>query len=102
MAENKSTAAKEGFADVPIQPGTNKGLDLHVANFIDCMKTRNKPNCDVETGAHIARFSSMGNIAYRLGRRLNWDNEKQEFINDPEANALTKAEYRAPWTLPKV
>ena len=102
MAENKSTSAKEGFVDMPIEQGTNKGLDLHVANFIDCMKTRNKPNCDIETGAHIARFSHMGNIAYQLGRKLTWDGEKQEFINDPEANAMTKAEYRAPWSLPKV
>jgi len=102
MAENKSTGAKQGFADLPVRAGTDQGLELHVANFIDCMKTRNKPNCDIETGAHIARFAQMGNIAYRLGRKLNWDGEKQEFINDPEANALTKAEYRAPWSLPKV
>ena len=102
MAENKSTSAKEGFADMPIQKGTGTGLDLHTANFIDCIKTRNKPNCDVETGAHIARFSQMGNIAFRLGRKIVWDGEKQEFLNDPEANALTKANYRAPWALPKI
>ena len=102
MAENKSTSAKEGFADLPIVKGTNQGLDLHVANFLDCIKTRNKPNCDIETGAHIARFAQMGNIAYRLGRKIVWDGDKQEFLNDPEANALTKAEYRAPWSLPKV
>ena len=102
MAENKSTSTKAGFADVPIQPGKGNGLELHVANFIDCMKTKNKPNCDIEIAAHIARFSHMGNIAYRLGRKLNWDGVKQEFINDPEANAMTKATYRAPWSLPKV
>lgn len=102
MAENKSTSAKAGFTDLPEQKGTGKGLDLHVANFIDCMKTRSKPNCDIETGAHIARFSQMGNIALRLGRKVNWDPEKQEFLNDPEANALTKTEYRTPWELPRV
>ena len=102
MAETKSTSAKSGFEDVPIQKGTGKGLDLHVANFIDCIKTRNKPNCDIETGAQIARFSQMGNIALRLGRKIVWDAEKLEFMNDPEANAMTKAQYRAPWTLPNV
>jgi len=102
MGETKSTSVKQGFVSVPIQPGGKKGLDLHVANFIDCMKSHNKPNCDIETAAHIARFSHMGNIAYRLGRKLNWDGEKQEFINDPEANAMTKATYRAPWSLPKI
>jgi hypothetical protein len=77
-------------------------LNLHVANFIDCIKTREKPNCDIEIGAHIARFAHLGNIAYRLGRRLNWDGDKQQFINDKEANAFVKAKYRAPWKLPKV
>ncbi len=100
--ETKSTSAKPGLKDLPIQKATGTGLDLHVANFIDCIKTRNKPNCDIETGAHIARFSQMGNIAFRLGRKIVWDGLKQEFENDPEANALTKAEYRAPWLLPKV
>lgn len=38
----------------------------------------------------------------RLGRKLFWDAEKQEFKNDPEANALTKAVYRAPWSLPVI
>jgi predicted dehydrogenase len=102
MAEQKSTSAKAGFEDIPVKKGTGNGLDLHTANFIDCIKTRNKPNCDIEIGAHIARFSQMGNIAYRLGRKIVWDAEKQEFLNDPEANALTKATYRAPWSLPKV
>ena len=102
MAEQKSTSAKAGFEDLPIKKGTGTGLDLHTTNFIDCIKTRNKPNCDIEIGAHIARFSQMGNIAYRLGRKIVWDPEKQEFLNDPEANALTKANYRAPWSLPKI
>jgi predicted dehydrogenase len=102
MAETKSTSAKPGLEDVPIQKGTGKGLDLHVANFLDCIKTRQKPNCDIEIGAHIARFSQMGNIAYKLGRRVDWDDQKQEFKNDPEANAMAKAEYRTPWSLPKV
>ena len=102
MAEQKSISAKVGFEDVPIKKGTGTGLDLHTTNFIDCIKTRNKPNCDIEIGAHIARFSQMGNIAYRLGRKIVWNPEKQEFLNDPEANALTKASYRAPWSLPKI
>ena len=100
--ETTSTSAKPGLVDLPVQKATGNGLDLHVANFIDCLKTRNKPNCDIEIGAHIARFSQMGNIAFRLGRKLFWDAEKQEFKNDPEANALTKAVYRAPWTLPVI
>ena len=102
VPETKSTSKKDGYQGMPIQPSTGKGLDLHVANFLECVKTRNKPNCDIEIGAHIARFAHLGNISYRLGRKLEWDGDKQEFKNDPEANTYLKANYRAPWELPKV
>ncbi|MDD4189880.1 MAG: Gfo/Idh/MocA family oxidoreductase [Mangrovibacterium sp.] len=102
VPETKSSCRKEGYEGIPVRLSSQKGLDLHVANFLDCIKSRNKPNCDIETGAHIARFANLGNVAYRLGRKLGWDGEKQEFRNDPEANAYLKATYRAPWELPKV
>ena len=44
----------------------------------------------------------MGNIAYRTGRKLYWNPEKQQFIDDEKANQLVKAHYRAPWKLPVV
>ena len=87
---------------MPLQKGTGQGLDLHVANFLDCIKTGNKPNCDIEIGAHIARISHFGNISYRLGRKVFWDPVKQEFINDAEANKMVNAHYRSPWQLPNV
>ena len=102
IPETRSTSAKNGFEGMPLQKSTGKGLDLHVENFLDCIKTREKPNCDIEIGAHIARFSHFGNISYRLGRKVFWDSDKQEFQNDDEANRLVKANYRAPWELPKV
>jgi predicted dehydrogenase len=102
IPESRGFGVKEGLETVPLQKSSGRGLNLHVANFIDCIKTREKPNCDIEIGAHIARFAHLGNIAYRLGRRLNWDGDKQQFINDKEANAFVKAQYRAPWKLPKV
>ena len=102
IPETTSTSAKKDFAGMPLQKGKGQGLDLHVANFLDCLKTRNKPNCDIEIGAHIARISHLGNISYRLGRKVFWDPIKQEFINDTKANEMVKAHYRAPWELPKV
>ncbi len=76
------------------------GLDLHVRNFLDCMKTRQRPAADIEIGAHIARFAQLGNIALRTGRKIYWDPDRQRLINDDEANELVKASYRAPWKLP--
>jgi hypothetical protein len=102
IPETNSNSAKNGYEGVPLQKGTGKGLELHVQNFLECIKTREKPNCDIEIGAHIARFAHLGNISYRLGRKVFWDHEKQEFIDDAEANEMVKAHYRAPWKLPNI
>jgi len=102
IPETTSTSAKKDFAVLPLQKGTGKGLDLHVENFLSCVREGGKPNCDIEIGAHIARISHLGNISYRLGRKVFWDAENQQFINDEEANNLVKANYRSPWQIPKV
>jgi predicted dehydrogenase len=102
IPEEKSVQSKEGFEGIPLQKSTGQGLSLHVENFLECIKTREKPNCDIETAAHIARFAHLGNISYRLGRKLDWDGDKQKFINDKEADAMANANYRKPWELPKV
>jgi len=102
IPETTSTSAKTDFKGVPLQKGTGKGLELHVQKLIDCIKNGRRPNCDIEIGAHIARFSHFGNISYRLGRKVFWDPEAQLFINDDEANKMVNAHYRFPWKLPEV
>ncbi len=102
IPEASGTGVKEGLERIPVQESTGQGLDLHMENFINCIKTREKPNCDIETGAHIARFAHLGNIAHRLGRKLYWDGENQRFADDPEADAFIDVEYRAPWELPSL
>ncbi|MCK5469427.1 MAG: Gfo/Idh/MocA family oxidoreductase [Cyclobacteriaceae bacterium] len=102
IPETRGFGVKEGLEAVPLQKSTGQGLSLHVANFIDCIKTRKKPNCDIEIGAHIARFAHLGNISYRLGRRLYWDGENQQFVNDTQADTFAKVNYREPWVLPKL
>ena len=49
--------------------------------------------------AHIAKFSQLGNIAYRTGKKLSWDGKS---FHDTEADKLLCKEYRAPWELPKI
>lgn len=86
---------------VALQKGTGQGLNNHVRNFLDCMKTRNpNTNASVEIGAHIAKFSQLGNIAYRSGKKLVWDGKM--FTNDSDANKYLMPNYREPWKLPKV
>ena len=73
-------------------------------NFIDCIKSRDKPACDLETVGHPASvLCHAGNISARVGRQLILDEQTETFENDAEANALrTRPEYRKPWVLPEV
>ncbi len=75
------------------------GLDFHTRNFVDCMKSRQKPNCDIAIAQNTALNCSLGNIAYRTNRKIFWDAAKQTIINDPEAELLTKANYQNGWDL---
>ena len=65
------------------------------------MKSRNRnTNASAEIGAHIAKFSHLGNIALRTGKKLVWDGT--QFTNDAGANSFLIPNYREPWKLPKV
>ncbi len=76
----------------------------HVENFLNCVKSRQKPACDLETIGHPASvLCHAGNISARVGRSLALDATTEMFVNDAEANALrTRPEYRKPWVLPEV
>jgi hypothetical protein len=82
--------------------GDGQGLNNHMINFIDGIKTGAKLNCPIEIAAGVARTCHLGNVAYKTGRRLYWDQEKYQFINDSEANKYLVPQYRKPWELPKV
>ena len=71
----------------------------HYTDWTQAIKNRTKPICDVEVGHRTASVCNIANIAYQLGRTLDWDPEKEEFKNDPEANNLSTKEYREPYTV---
>ena len=76
----------------------------HAQNFLDCMRNRKKPNADLETVGHPSSLlCHLGNAAWRAGRTLRFDAQNYQFVGDDDANKLlTRAEYRAPWVLPKI
>jgi hypothetical protein len=78
------------------------GLDEHTRNFVDCIKSREQPACNTAVGRLAAVNAHLGNVAFKTGRKVHWDEATTAFENDPEANALTRARYRAPWTVPNV
>lgn len=71
----------------------------HIRNFLDCVKTRARPNADIEIGHRTAVFCHLGNIATQLGRTLEWDAESESIPSDEEANSRLSKNYRDPWSL---
>lgn len=69
----------------------------HHQNWFDCIKTREKTIMNIEAGHRVASMCILGNLAYRLGRPLEWDPVKEEFIGDAEANRLLSSPGRGPW-----
>lgn len=88
---------------VPFQKSQDNGLDLHTTNFIEVVRSRQLDalNAPITAGAHIAVFSQMGNIAYRTGEKIYWDERKGRFSSEA-ANKLLAAEYHNGYRIPKV
>lgn len=66
----------------------------HVRNFVDCVKSREKPRSDVQIGHLSTAAPHLANIALRTGRRIRWDAQKEQIIDDPEASARLNYQYR--------
>jgi predicted dehydrogenase len=89
------------------QPPTMEAIDVkgttpndpHVRNFLDCVKSRAKPNADVEEGHRTAVMCHLGNISTRLGRSVKWDAGKEQIAGDPAANQWLMKPYRGDWKL---
>ncbi len=106
IPEGKNTDGKwmPKVEKIDLQQPSGNALDQHARNFIDAVKSndRSKLNCGIETGSIAAINAHMGNIAYKTGRKIYWDEIKRAFINDAEANDLLKANYHNGWKLPEV
>ncbi len=71
----------------------------HVQNFVDCRRSRERPRSDVEIGHDSMIACHLGNIAFRLGRRVQWDPDRERIVDDPEAERMVRTSYRKPWKL---
>ena len=84
-------------------PGeTGSGLGDHYADFINAIRANDQKLAqgDIRDGFYSCAVMHLGNISYRLGRTLEFDPVKMEFIKDPEANAMLTRQYRKPFVVP--
>ena len=105
---NKFTTNPKDLVKNPPQPATAQLWEgpgwtakPHIQNWLDCIKTRQKPNADVEIGHRSISVSHLANIARQIGRKLKWDPAKETFPGDAEANAYLTRPRRKGYELPK-
>ncbi len=68
-------------------------------NFLDCVKSRKDCYFPPEIGQRCFTIAHIGNISMLLGRKLRWDPDKEQFINDEQANRMLSRSMRSPWRL---
>jgi len=95
IAASKPEILHEPFGPDAVRLYTSNN---HKANFFDCVRTRKQPICTAEIGHRSASVCHLGAISTRLGRALQWDPQKEQFLNDTEANQWLSREQRKPWT----
>jgi predicted dehydrogenase len=101
--ENVNGERKEKIEAVShIKPEGN-AQQLHCKNFVEAIKSNDasKLNCGIKTGSVAAINAHMGNVAFKLGEKIYWDADKDQFTSS-KANNMVKANYHNGWKLPKV
>lgn len=87
---------------VPRQGGSRDYHFTHVKNFVDCVRSRQKPTADIEVHHKSVNACHLANIAARLRTQMRWDPKTEQAIGHPDAQSLVERAYRAPWKLPAI
>jgi predicted dehydrogenase len=91
-------ASKGGVqSDARYGTGGEDTMAMNERNWLDCIRSRQRPLCEVEDGHRVAIVTHLANNSLKLGRAIRWDPEKEEVIGDKEAQAMCRRPYRAPW-----
>lgn len=101
VTRGKIEASNPELLKEPLPEGATRlyKSDSHMGNFFDCVRSRKPPICDAEIGHRSISVAHIGVIAVRLGRRLQWNPEKEEFTGEhaKDANKWVKREMRKPY-----
>jgi len=97
--EDLSEADKKWLDEEVVKLYKGRKPGSHMGNFFECVKDRSKPISDVWTHTNSVNACHMANIAMLLGRKVRWDPEKYDFVDDPQASALISRKQREPYTI---
>ncbi|MBM3333528.1 gfo/Idh/MocA family oxidoreductase, partial [Candidatus Sumerlaeota bacterium] len=91
----------DGEKVAPIASDQQQVMDEeHLRDFVECCKSRKEPVAPIEEGFMTTATCQMGNMSFRSGAKVVWDDEKQTIVDNAEAMKFFGREHRAPWTLP--
>jgi predicted dehydrogenase len=88
------------FLTEPVEDRSGTELEqfrLHARNFLDCVKSRERPVSDVESGHRVSTLCHLANLSLRLGRGIRWDAQAETVLDDSEAASWLRRDYRSPW-----
>jgi len=88
----------------PFVKSSDNGLDLHMQNFVNVVKSRKMEDlhCPIQAGAHVATVAQMGNIAFKSGKKLEWNQSTNAFTDNNINKQYMMKEYHNGYKLPKV
>ena len=89
-------------AVIPPQSIVGEDRNEHARNFLDAIKSGTALACPVEIGSQAAILAHLGNVAYRSGETIKWDAANKKMISSPHAHKFGLANYRTPYSLPKI
>ena len=87
---------EENFGGVGRRSENRQG---HRRDFLDCVKANSLPIAPIEAAHRSISVAHLGNIAMILGRKIRWDPQREEFLDDPAATRMLGRAMRAPWHL---
>jgi len=71
--------------------------DDHAQNFIDCVRSRKETVTPINAAHHAIAIPHLGNISMRLGRKIRWNPDKEQFVDDPIADRMLVRSMRGSW-----
>jgi predicted dehydrogenase len=99
-AEGKAEHIEVGKAPTMKMERVDDGVLMHTGNMLECMRTRKRPQTDIESGHRSSSCCLLGNVALRTKEHLEWDVANQKLVKgSPAAQKLLGRDYRAPWKL---
>ena len=102
VSDKKNNPVTKVASERRVDSYSKNGLDSHTANFLDCMRSRERPRSDIETMHYTTVACHLANLAYRTATTLEWDARTERVVNDKAAmrDITYRREYRRPWKLP--